>query len=1689
MDVVTNSDCPLSSIIDGPVDQQCVADFLETSTIETALEFESLQGQSPLVRCIQSGVSHLDTVRCMLNSGLYDCETIDSTGRAALASLAFECRDNKLHIKRILDVVTYVEDQDEEQMFQSIATAIIHLNARRIPLLELRLYVGWKLADYGYRKLTGNWTDGKTLDDWKSCIQVISDCWNDIIKHNYASNDAVDDRFMHRLRMIHNQLYFLKFKKFLEHLPIWETVFCVAIFMNTYDEPNNYRFYRLMISKGTVIKCLGPIVSALERVKDELAKIEPEISRFVTDVMHNDSKYDALFDEMVAALEASNIKNKKYMASNFREKQASGQCAKHELAKEVAKVFKRAETSYCDTKMVEIRALESRDALISKIKTRLDRVVHPENVCNRLMAEMRQNVPTDTIVASIIAGETFNFNDLSLAPGVMEAIGQCYSQMKPFYSLVKIHKCISIFARADTTNMSRFTACAKRLLTVIGEAINNTKNTPNMPDTRVEAAVQRMLMYQFKTINNWHRNTYTHELSRARLEVKEDTERQLLKQMPQHLGLIGLMLELLLIAIGADIRHSFYGMLYRCETLESLRALLIYVGETDVLRAAEEDWWDDVLQYYKQAGALLQQVRQQPVGQTSQFAQVERSFNMQLSIIEELKEMVAIEAEFNYESVRKTCTSCNNLATIKSLLSWKLDSYDPTDTLERMCNSWDADISNLSHIAWENPQLLQLNPLAASTTLTRLQKALLSVGQYNYAHHTRKLIETLGCVELHSVNETEWQELNRKLVPYYQNVFQLDIKWKELKAFCVKRDNAKPWNSAREHELRQRDQQELQQMFDERRKTLRSVLVQCGIRTVGDLITKLLTIPSDALAAMEYVQVELCQMLLAVKYFGDNFEALKHSIPMIQGKSYRNYLAHDALSYDILTCSGEEKCVINAFIFARTSVRLFAERPAVPSMFFPPQEDTKRWIDQQQELRAAFVSGDVRRIHALMMAGAEIRGLYYGSPDIRYHPTTRLSITNLVEWLGQVSPNVVALLKRYFPTFEANYRNPQRRLTSALYRGNLEEAFEMSKYNELPDLLLVWPNLPLESLRQRCQGRGWQAVLKELLDHGNEQCARQVIKDSASVIATQADGNLMNELLHHAMLRGMYQTASLLLSQMRCRMAPKTVELAIVVHWNDFFKHDAVKPALADDSNLQLLLTAAVQVSNYEVMGYFLNRETSGTISALWVCYVAAACYGNAGVLENLLEHYPPGMDGTLLTVPLYRATTNNYWDCVRLLLDNNAAADVIFHDRNGDKCCTLLMLIRLDRIDLIRCIRSINCSAFCSPSIDHPFSVASDYDTLSEEMIEAIKSLGFSCLDTPKILHATVEEGFGHPLWREIWEQIDGFISHPGTELTDPVRLLANVLYRWRWIAFIEMPYDGKTALGCAVAADDELKVLHELLTRARLMRTLAGDGLVLGDLAIRNGSTTVWFGGNDQYHAQHFTRGCDEIIALVGTLRQQKPEPQWQDYPIDIGELSILFATPDGANGHLNTGSNLQMRDTTSLVENLHDLLTISHALFAQQSTVYATVSTSTRTVHFLRTEGWCCAYDVFPLCSALDLSHTMNARLGRGNTVLFNAIMYDCELASIKLLVDKGANPLLADNNGNTAIAAAIEHKSDPAFALYLMEACIAKDFRDAHGCGLAEMVDESGRNRFLHLADACGHQTAAQFLHRLESRMHQ
>uniref|UniRef100_A0A182K3U2 ANK_REP_REGION domain-containing protein n=1 Tax=Anopheles christyi TaxID=43041 RepID=A0A182K3U2_9DIPT len=170
----------------------------------------------------------------------------------------------------------------------------------------------------------------------------------------------------------------------------------------------------------------------------------------------------------------------------------------------------------------------------------------------------------------------------------------------------------------------------------------------------------------------------------------------------------------------------------------------------------------------------------------------------------------------------------------------------------------------------------------------------------------------------------------------------------------------------------------------------------------------------------------------------------------------------------------------------------------------------------------------------------------------------------------------------------------------------------------------------------------------------------------------------------------------------------------------------------------------------------------------------------------------------------------------------------------------------------------------------------------------------------------------------------------------------------------------------------------------------------------------------------------------------------------------------------------AELKFRNSTSLQDNLQDLLTITDVFGSPQTVVYGTFSHDQRTVHFLRIEDTACAYDIFPTDVRIDLSNTLNITAAEGKTVLGKIVECHFDLETVKQLVQYGANPLLADIHGNTIIHSALCML--PEAALYLMEECLGRDLRNADGVAMLDLNDRMDGNKLIHTAASCGHQMA-------------
>uniref|UniRef100_A0A182QPP7 Uncharacterized protein n=1 Tax=Anopheles farauti TaxID=69004 RepID=A0A182QPP7_9DIPT len=926
-----------------------IARCLNQATVETALKFESVYGISPLVWCLREGdMSHIGLMRVMLTSGLYDCAMVDSKGQTLLAGLVRQCNDKEPFVRSVImleiDGVSNADacyrmmkhnslelfklflalrHMNETQLFESLTHAFTKLSVKIFPLsTELRIFVQWKLAHFGYRFLAGECAE--PTDDWEEHCNDIRKCWGEIAER-YDTNhyEDIDDTLLHLLTVVHNHLYFIQYKLLLEHLPKREVIFCVAIFL--YNYKNLSTMYHFMVNKCVVIEFVRMISRQLGLVLHCVEEIKAELVKILKEFQDRDIKMENTFlNESVEKIKSLEINKKDDVVSRFNVKIQNGTANSESLIKEMMRIIRKTDECCVTTKIAEKRTYKEqfKADLMMRIRRNLHRTKHPQNVADRINAELnRRNKSFVCMAEDIVASESFSMDHLLSGKDrrTVRKLKKCYTKMKQFYSMAKIHGHFTQVAQSDPEQSDIFLACLKRALTVFGEAMKNTKSTPNMPNKRVRQTLEQLLTSQLAEFNILHRNTYAKAFSLQRLSIADSLEKKSLINLPNYMTVVRVMLLLLLILVAADIRRSFYGILYRCGTLAALRSLLFYVGKDDSLWTVQRDSFREVQKYFTNARELLMELTQTRVGKTPQFAHVIHQFNQQSAIIGELQAMLEADNEISFASIRKSCFACDDLSTIRRLLLSKMQLLNANGLMNKISSTWDNSISQVSSIAWLDSRLVTINPAVVTNKLQKVVIALISARNGEHIPYLQTLLSDLAWLD--HVSDADRQELNEMLRPYYNYIFLLDNKWKALKVFGKKHNLS--WDEKLEQKLVEKDRNYLQHLFDTRRSKLRSVLQTLGIHTVDDIMATMASMPPCTLAALEYIQLELSEMLTAVEHFGDNFYYLQHRIPMIHGKNYRNQLAHDALSYNLLTDSGDLKLLINAIILADMNVNLF----------------------------------------------------------------------------------------------------------------------------------------------------------------------------------------------------------------------------------------------------------------------------------------------------------------------------------------------------------------------------------------------------------------------------------------------------------------------------------------------------------------------------------------------------------------------------------------------------------------------------------------------------------------------------------------------------------------------------------------------------------------------------------------------
>ncbi|XP_053668271.1 uncharacterized protein LOC128718675 [Anopheles marshallii] len=1701
------------TIGDETILEQCI----QQATIDTVLEFRRSYGESPLHLCVKiGGVSHIGVVRCLLASGLFDSTTVDSEGQTVLeCALANEdselvealinveidglddatacyqmLRHNSLQIFKKFLLMKQFKEEDE---FQHIASALVQLSVKNVVLSEdLRLFTLWKLSDFGFRKLSGNWPGTKDPNEWKNHVDVISDCWRDInVQHNTRLYADVDDLFLHRLQTVHNHLYFLKHKQFLAHLPMQEAIFCVAIFLSIFRNPEQFQEYRLMVNKCLVIEFVRMVSEQLAIVRKYLEGTETELLSIVRQSESSGStEKDKLIQDLMAKIDSSDLPNKAHVLKQLKQRVESTTAAnKDSLIKDMLDKVKRIDKLWTGEMTEKIKQLDktNREQLIEQIEKRLRHVSHPQNVVNRLIGDWKKGKATETIVADIVAGESFNLSHLMRGKDrrIKRKLLKCYSKTRQYYSLHKtVFYCENIVRNPDELK-SKSTyaeiACMKRTVQVFGEAIKNTTNSANMPG-KAAGAMGSMLTELYPVMNKSYREVLSHSISLKKQLLGETFDRRLCDAFRSHLGMMRMAFQLLYVVAVAIVRQSFYGYMRQCDTFKELRSLVLYAGDMEALEQRQLAGFTEVTQYFDEAKATFLDLENEPIGEMPIFRHLQKHLQVKRDIVNQLREYFIENDSFKYSSIRRACFSSDDLAAVRKLFDWKLTMRWAGEFFQKVRLSWQTNHVESLTIEWKDQRLLKYNPSVIAGLLKNGSAAMESVEEFEYIEQTRQLTVDLKIAE--KIDEEALQHLNRRLKSYYNDIFFIDNKWKVLETFC--KELKLPWNKELTRELIKRDQVHLQQLYDKSRNQLGAILEKYGLSTVDGLVTRLFGLPTRMLSAIEHIQLELCEMLYTVGYFGDSFHYLKSRIPMIQGKNYRNFLAHDTLSYNLLTDSSMEKIVINAFVFSNTEVRLFGNGGANKvHITLPTLSQMNHWVELQHRLLEAFRSKDIPTMQKIgREEGAEMKGRFCCTRNKSYLASAFLQLPELINPCN-ADMSVVEYLDQYFAGFLDRCNDPEYQVSTALAFRDFQAVYDRTI--ALGDRLIQEEMFDWEELMTHVRktdlfvhlvavvNRG--AILRMLIGHGNTAGVREMLPFFESFHTANDRGPLGDALLYCV------RSITDLLLPRSSVPHPAILLLAIILHWNDIFTCMMARADI-EGNTFEFLLKTTVQARNYTAAVYLLENEAFRQFipDAFLACCESAARMGEQSALQHLLVRCPTtSMETTSLAHILHQGALKQQWNCVQLLLEREVPVDLMFTDNMQEKQCTFLILVKYGQCRLIQKIKSINHELFGTVA-KHPFTVAVQNGMTSDRMIRSLRALGFDWLDSSTTLHAAIRSKN-----KTVFELIQKLVNencvvNSSTHL-DHFRHALIVLQRWKMISFVEESKSyGSSSLFCALQADDHAMV-KELLSWARQMRTIEELG-ILGGIVFERESVFTHFGKNPKSVTFWNTRdSCEDMITRMETCALLS-EMIWQKFTISTeSSIPVTFhvLTVEDEVIEPFQDQTFALRDSVSLVENLKDFLSYVNATLSNYVIVFAEFSTNDRATRcFWQIEQSSCMYEILLASkTGVDLTDTVNYRDWGGETPLHHCFPRDT-LEMVKLLVENGANPLLADNSGLAAVHLSLLNSQDYAVGRYLFDECVRRDLRNAKGCSVLDLDDASGGNRLIHTAIMGGRRDIVQRL---------
>uniref|UniRef100_A0A8W7P6N3 ANK_REP_REGION domain-containing protein n=1 Tax=Anopheles coluzzii TaxID=1518534 RepID=A0A8W7P6N3_ANOCL len=857
---------------------------IEQVTLDTVLEFDKEHGASPLHLCVKklAGSSRdLTMVRRLYASEWFDSTVVDREGHTVL-QCALALGDDEL-VKALIQleiaeadggtacykimrhnslpiVKTFLAMQCYERMeeFQHLTSALMQLTMKQFSLAsEVRVYVMWKMSAFGFEHLSGNWSGVKDPNEWKQHMKVVRECWS-VISEKYDTGlyADIDDTLLHQLQAWHNHCYFLKHNQFLAHLPMSEALFCVAIFVSIHTD--SVPEYRLLVTKRLVIDVVRMITDQLTIATNFLETMHSDLfavaKPFEIEIF---SRKEAIVVDMMSKVANAVIPHKNHLTKLLENKRANlWPTNADRLIKEMAERVRTIDPAWTEQRMDELNDFitKSKQLFIEQIRIRLPPVSHPQNVVTRLTSEWRKGRTTESILPELIAEEAFKLHHLMRFKDrrIKRKLLKCYAKTKQFYSLQKMLCYSAQIKPLEKESTHTDIMCMQGVMQTLGEALKNTTNSANLPG-KIQDVMKAIVTPHFVKQNKSLREMFSHGVPLHRLLAPNVDDRKLCKEFYSKFGPIRIVFQLLYVVLVADVKYSFYGQLRSCQSFELFQSLARYAGHTKELEESQQKQYEEVKEYFKNIKATFtEEAKKESIRNMREYELWRNDVETKCGIVDEIGDFLNYTNDLQLSSVTSLGYCSDDLPSVKRMLDWFLNKLSGVKRIYRrwLCN-WRNIHVNLSRVeSKEARQTLDYFPCTFSQLLRSAVCEFDCSQELDSLSHTRQLAQELGLAD--KLDEEALQSLCARLKSYYNNVFYLDNKWKVLTAFCKQHKIARNERLARQ--LLSKDQEVLQQYYDDTRNRLLAILEEHQLHT---------------------------------------------------GRNYRNYLAHDVLSYDLLTYSSK----------------------------------------------------------------------------------------------------------------------------------------------------------------------------------------------------------------------------------------------------------------------------------------------------------------------------------------------------------------------------------------------------------------------------------------------------------------------------------------------------------------------------------------------------------------------------------------------------------------------------------------------------------------------------------------------------------------------------------------------------------------------------------------------------------------